>query len=574
MRWLIFFLAMMLIPGLNPQAFCQSDFSTRNPLARRSMERAVEAYQSGNYELALTRASQAIRRDPGFREAHILKAEVFFTMGDHHESANAYRLAIGLDPEAYPQARYYLGLSLIHTGQYAEARKWIEEFLAFPSIPPSLEKSTRELMAQCDFALAAMDHPVPFSPENLGGGVNSPTAEYSPALTIDGKTLVFTRRSPGGAGREAGRETEDFYVSRWESGQWSPAVNLGPPINTEGNEGAQSLSADGQTMYFTACGRSGGQGSCDIYFARMENGRWGQARNMGRVVNSAAWDSHPSVSSDGKTLYFSSARAGSHGPMDLWKTDWDENLGWQTPVNLGPDINTTGREMSPFIHPDGQTLYFASDGHQGMGGLDIFLSRRDAEGNWSSPVNLGYPINTHADEFSLFVDAGGSRAYFASDIEGGCGDLDIYSFELYEEARPKPVVGIVGLAGGGDEPESMKVIGEGDPVVLRNIFFDTDSYRLKPESMEEIRLLFGLLKDHPGWKVEISGHTDNVGGDAYNLALSENRARSVVQALVDMGIDPSRLTYKGHADTRPVDTNETAGGRANNRRTEFTILKF
>jgi outer membrane protein OmpA-like peptidoglycan-associated protein/cytochrome c-type biogenesis protein CcmH/NrfG len=577
MKSILSFLVLSLVVLQGMTAVCQSGFSSRSGAALRAMGRAVEAYQSGDNELALSEAQRAIRRDPDFLEAHLLKAEIFSGTGRYAESAGAYREVVRLDPMAYPQAHYFLGYSLLRTGQYMEARQSFLDFLRISETSLSLRKLSESHLAQCEFAIRAMEDPVPFQPENLGRGVNSRHAEYSPALTIDGNTLVFTRRRPSDAARTIGPETEDFYISHREGGNWGTAANLGPPINTSANEGAQSVSADGRELFFTACGRPGGVGSCDLYHSRLVDGQWGEPVNLGIPVNSEAWDSHPSISADGKTLYFSSGRQGSIGSMDIWKTEWEAGHGWGEPVNMGPVINTVGREMSPFIHPDGQTLYFASDGHMGMGGLDLFFSRRDGEGNWSEPVNLGYPINTHADEFSLIVDARGLRAYFASDIEGGYGDLDLYEFELYEEARPTPVAAITGLATGtGEEggPEPLTIIAEGEPVVLRNIFFDTDSHALKPESMAEISQLSELLRENQGWTVEISGHTDNVGPHAYNLVLSENRARSVVDALTDLGIDPDRMSYKGYADTRPVDTNETAEGRANNRRTEFTVVRF
>jgi outer membrane protein OmpA-like peptidoglycan-associated protein len=575
-RFVPFFIFPLLLMLVLPAA-SQADFSSSSTQARRAMARAVEAYQAGNSELALSEVRRALQRDADFLEAHLLKAEIYSGSGRHEESIAAYREVIRIDPAAYPQASYFLGYSLMRTGQFKEAKAHFLRFSGLPEASQALSELAGRHLERCRFALDAKQHPVPFQPVNIGPGVNSGYAEYSPALTIDGNTLVFTRRRPADPVSGIGPETEDFYVSHRVDGNWGPATNMGPPVNTMANEGAQSISADGRELFFTACGRPGGFGSCDLYYARRVDGEWSEPVNLGSVVNSGAWDSHPSISSDGKTLYFSSGRQGSAGPMDIWKTRWKDGQGWQKPENIGPVINTGGREMSPFIHPDGRTLYFASDGHMGMGGLDIFMSRRDDEGNWSEPMNLGYPINSHADEFSLVVDAAGLHAYYASDKEGGYGDLDIYVFELYEEARPRPVAAITGFAGPADDPEdreSLTVIAEGDPVVLRNIFFDTDSYALGPESMEEIGRLFRLLKENPSWTVEISGHTDNVGTFEYNQALSANRARSVVNVLTEMGLDPGRLSYKGYADTHPVDTNETEEGRANNRRTEFTVLRF
>ena len=230
-------------------------------------------------------------------------------------------------------------------------------------------------------------------------------------------------------------EEDFFYCDRLDTG-WHKAVNLGPPINTHGNEGALCISPDGKMIFFAACNRPDSYGSCDIYWSRKEGNHWTVPENLGPVVNSPAWDSQPSFSSDGKTLYFASKRQGGKGSSDIWKTELQPDGQWTEPVNLGDSINTKAEEMAPFIHPDNQTLYFSSRGHPGMGGLDLFYSRKDANGNWTRPVNLGYPINTSADEITLVVNANGDVAYISSDKLGGKGRQDIYSFKLYENARP------------------------------------------------------------------------------------------------------------------------------------------
>lgn len=638
-------LLLLVFFALDAMAQGSNQLTTRNARARRSFERAIEAWRMRDDSRTVAELRLAIENDPGFVEAYLLLGEVYFSLEYYQESIPNYQRALEINPDFYPQLRYYLGVSLLKTGQYAEARTHFLDFLALGNISENLMLASRAGLATCDFALEAMASPVPFNPINLGDSINSPYPEYSPALTTDEKTLIFTRKIPRmeSHGPSAEHFHEDFFLSTFENGTWSPAGNLGPPINTPGNEGAQSISADGRHLFFTACNRPDGMGSCDIYYAYRSGREWTLPANLGPVVNSGAWDSQPSISPDGKTLFFSSARNGSIGKMDIWYTTLDDQGQWTAPQNLGPVINTEGREMSPFIHHDNETLFFASDGHLGMGGLDIFYSRRDSLGQWSEPVNLGYPINSYGDEFSLIVGAGGLNAYFASDLFGGFGDTDIYHFELYEEARPTPVTymrGVVYDKESGDKLQAtfelteletgqvitqstsdrqtgeflvaiptgkllglnvshpgflffsehfsyeetrtgadpylrdipLQPIREGEAVVLRNIFFDTDRYDLKPSSEAELQKLVKLLQGNPRLKIEISGHTDHVGTYAYNLELSRNRARSVMQYLIDAGIDPSRLSFEGYADTRPIDTNETEEGRANNRRTEFKIL--
>ncbi len=430
-----------LAPGMPAVAQEGRELSTTDRRAGQAYEQAWEAYRLYDHQAAIASLERAVGRDDRFIEAHLLLAEVHFSLGGYAESIPSFRQVIALDPGFFLPAFHYLGKALLRTGHYAEARQQLMRFLEVERDTSPLVENTRDYLARCEFAIKAIDNPVPFEPVNPGRAINSADQEYSPALTADEQTLIFTRKKQRAEapGIRGGGYYEDFYISHFLQGQWTPAQNLGPPLNTAGNEGAQSLSADGRQLFFTACNRPGGVGSCDIYYSNRRGNTWSTPVNPGKPLNSEAWDSQPSISADGRTLYFASSREGSHGPMDLWVATLEEDGQWSTPTNMGAVINTGGRELSPFIHPDGQTLYFASDGHPGMGGLDIFYTRRNEEGEWTAPVNLGYPVNTHGDEFALIVGAGGETAWFASDMEGGYGGSDLYTFTLYPQARPRPV---------------------------------------------------------------------------------------------------------------------------------------
>jgi outer membrane protein OmpA-like peptidoglycan-associated protein len=621
------------------------DLSTKNRRARHSFERAEAAYRLHDNEQAVRELMQALDRDDQFVEARLLLAEIYYHDGDYQKSIPHWQAAINIDSLFFPAAHYYLATAYFYTGQYGRAQKLFHFVTEMDSLSDTMMEKSRDLLLDCEFALHAIENPVDFVPVNPGQTINSRYAEYSPALTADEQTLIFTRKKPLYEDETMGivHYFEDFYVSHFRQGAWQEAENLGPPLNTIGNEGAQTITPDGRDLYFTACNRPGGLGGCDIYYSRKHGNRWSVPENAGRPINSAAWDSQPSISADGQSIFFSSSRAGSIGPADIWMATRNESGNWNTPVNLGSAINTKGSEISPFIHADNKTLYFASDGHPGMGGLDIFFSRRDAEGNWSKPVNIGYPVNTYSDEFALIVGASGQYAWFASDTEGGYGDTDLYSFELYPEARPSPVTYMKGIVFDIDtnEPLSadfeltdvqsneliiaakseqddgsflvaipagrdlalnvskkgylffsehfsyadhrtapepylrnipLKQISEGYSIILRNIFFETDSYALKQSSSPELEKLLAFLKNNPEIHIEISGHTDSTGSFDYNTELSENRARSVYDYLTRHGVSEKRLRYKGYADVKPVDTNDTEEGRANNRRTEFEII--
>lgn len=621
------------------------DLSTSSRRARRDYLRAEEAWRLYDKSVAVENLEQAISRDPNFIEAHLLLAEIHYQNEDYDQSIMPLKQAISINEDFFPMAHFYLAKSYFYTAHYHEALDIFNKVIK-GEYPENRITESYRYIESCEFALYAMENPVPFTPENAGPAINSEYSEYSPALTADEQTLIFTRKKPlpGYAAVWQTSYHEDFYISHFQDGSWQEAVNLGPPLNTDGNEGAQTVTADGRQMFYTACNRPDGVGRCDIYFSERRGNAWTTPVNLGRPVNSPAWDSQPSVSADGSTLYFASSRRGSIGNIDIWKTTLDDSGNWTEPVNLGPLINTPGRELSPFIHPDNKTLYFASDGHPGMGRLDIFVSRRKEDGSWGEPQNLGYPINTHRDEFALIVGASGKNAWFASDVEGGYGKSDLYYFELYPDARPTPVTYMKGIVYDAETNEPLNAvfdlidlekgititsassdavdgsflvtvptghdlglhvaknnylffsayfsysetrtaiepyirniplqpIHEGSRVVLRNVFFETDSYTLQPESMPELERLRNLLQENPAMHIEIGGHTDSTGTYEYNLELSEKRAKRVYNYLIEEGISKERLRYKGYADTQPIDTNQTEEGRANNRRTEFRVFQ-
>ncbi len=639
----VFVVSLLCADGLPAQT---SDGLTSNSRrARRAYERAEAAYHLRDHENAIKELKNALERDDEFIEARLLLADIYFQDGKYSQSIPHWQTAIAIDSLFFPAAHYYLGTAFLRSGQYRDAQQYLHTVIEMNIIRSSMIENSKQMLLVCDFALDALENPVDFKPVNPGSAINSRHAEYSPALTADEQTLIFTRKKPLYENTSQGYiyYYEDFYVSHYRDGEWLKAENLGPPLNTTGNEGAQTITADGRHLYFTACNRADGLGSCDIYYSRREASGWSKPVNVGPPLNTAAWESQPSISVDGQSIFFASSRPGNIGTTDIWMATRSASGNWNNPENLGPVINTRSNELSPFIHADNQTLYFASDGHLGMGGLDIFYSRRDAQGNWGEPKNIGYPINTHRDEFALIVGASGQWAWFASDIECGYGDSDLYVFELHPGARPTPVTYMKGFVfdidtnepiGAGFElsdvqsgelitaseadpndgsfmvaiptgrdlalnvshpgylffsehfsyadhktsPDPylrnipLKPISEGYSVVLRNIFFETDSYDLQESSFAELDNLFDLLMQNPEMNVEISGHTDSTGSFDYNMELSENRARSVHDYLINKGVAAGRVRYKGYADTIPVDTNETEEGRANNRRTEFKII--
>jgi outer membrane protein OmpA-like peptidoglycan-associated protein/Tol biopolymer transport system component len=326
-------------------------------------------------------------------------------------------------------------------GMYKETESNLAIFLSHPKATSKNIREKAELLrAKNAESIRLADEEVPFDPFNLGDSINTQYDEYFPVITLDGNSIIITRRylRP----EPIPHLEEDFFISTRDSnGIFGKTLRIPEPINSNLNEGAQSLSADGRYMFFSLCEERGeiGYGSCDIWCSRFTNGKWNQPFNLGYPVNTKYWESQPSFSSDGRTLYFCSNRPDGYGTSDIWKTTIKDDGTWSEPENLGSTINTSGMENSPFIHADQKTLYFSSNGHAGLGGMDIFVARIDEDGKFEKPVNLGFPINTYADEKTLSVNRTGDTAYFASDKLNGLGGDDIYGFALYEKARPQVV---------------------------------------------------------------------------------------------------------------------------------------
>lgn len=641
----------IIIAGFLPMSFFssiqgQTGLATSSKKALKAFESAEMAFRFEEYRKAEELLKEAVAIDPLFFEAFILLGELYEQTKADSSAIDAYRRAVKLAPDKYPAAFFYLASLEFSNGMYEPALEHYEAYLSYKSTQEKNRKIAEKNVLNSRFAIEALKNPVPFAPVNLGRNINTEANEYFPCLTADNQTLLFTRLVQD-AESFSGRQ-EDFFTSNWSGNEWQPATNIGPPINTIYNEGAPTLSADGNILIFTACesvngygpGRSG-YGRCDLFISERIGSSWSVPRNMERPVNTRHWESQPAVSSDGRSLYFVSNRDGYY---DIYVTMMDDAGNWTEPEKLGKNINTDGYEGSVFIHPDNQTLYFSSDGHVGMGGLDIFMSRRDTAGEWGPPVNLGYPINTHKDENSILVSADGMLAMFASDREEGFGGLDLYAFELYEEVRPQFVTYLKGVVfdektgeklharfeltdlmngevavrsfsntGSGEFLVSlptdrdyaltvskdgylffsenfslsgvhlttdpylkdipMKPIKAGETVVLRNIFFETDKYDLKESSLVELQTLIDFMNHNSRIRMEIGGHTDDVGANEYNLHLSRNRAKAVHDYLVSAGVKTGRLVYKGYGASYPIDTNETEEGRANNRRTEFKVIE-
>ncbi len=399
---------------------------------------AINEARSRNYAKALQLLDECIATDNRFVDAWLSKAGVYSEQKKYSQSVETYRTAFRLDSVYFGTFLLPYSIALAGKGEFTAALNAITTFLQRPNLNERTIKSA-EYRKKCYQFAVEYQSKFPqgdyvFTPMNLGDSINTKLLEYFPSVTIDANTLVFTRRIGH----------EDFFVSEKRNAVWSKAVPLPGNLNTEENEGAQTISQDGRLLIFTGCNMQDGLGSCDLYFSYLTKNGWGERINLGRIINTEYWESQPSLSPDKRALYFAARDPSGYGGSDLFVSYLQPNGNWGTPENMGPEVNTNADESCPFIHADNQTFYFTSSGHPGYGGTDLFLMRKQADGKWSKPQNLGYPVNTIDDEGSLVIASDGKTAYYASDGADSRGGLDIYSFELPVPDRPSKTLWVKG----------------------------------------------------------------------------------------------------------------------------------
>lgn len=410
-----------------------------NKKAERYFQAALSLYRSQQYEQALEQLIKAEKNSPNLAKIFLLRADIYADKQQDSLSIVAYQKAVDLEPQRYSSAYKLIAQMAYKNGQYKTSKEAMQHYLTYVKTAGDTAKVAKASnhIEDCNFALEQMSHTCNYFPQNMGQAVNTNKPEYFPCPNLFQNSLWFTRRLDSNGGTQ-----EDFFISHYQPTiGWSLAEALPYPINTLYNEGAASLSADGQFLVFAACETqpSGGAygdgkhgfGSCDLFYSQRINGKWTQPKNMGRAINTSMWESQPSLSADGRTLYFIRATNRSKANTDIYMSKRLPTGEWTKAETLPSYINTPQKEMSVMIHPNDCALYFASNGHRGMGGLDIFVCRRPHSlSAWEKPENLGYPINTYKDENALQVSHDGQTAFFASDREGGFGDMDLYSVQL------------------------------------------------------------------------------------------------------------------------------------------------
>jgi outer membrane protein OmpA-like peptidoglycan-associated protein len=325
--------------------------------------------------------------------------------------------------------------------QLNEAIATFEKFKTFLVETDPMNKEVVHQIAMCQNAMELILSPVTIKIDNLGSNVNSAYDDYSAVFPADESVLYFTSRRPGttGGGTDPadGKYFEDIYYCLKKDSMWMPAVNIGTPINTNGNEATVGVSVDGQQLLIYRDDKGDG----NIYTSRLSGGTWSAPAKLNENVNTPGWEPNASISSDGQYLYFSSNRAGGFGGRDIYMSKMLPNGQWGKAVNLGPTVNTPYDEDAPFIHPDNTTLFFSSQGHKSMGGFDVFFSTRNSDtARWSEPLNIGYPVNSTDDDIFYTPTADNKRAYYSSTKSGGYGGTDIYMITFPEQRQAQLTV--------------------------------------------------------------------------------------------------------------------------------------
>ncbi|MBT9391846.1 PD40 domain-containing protein [Hymenobacter sp. NST-14] len=639
--------------------------------AQKAIKQGDEFYDMDppRYEQALPHYLAAQKFNPSNDQLNFRIGDCYLHSGFKPRALEYLQRAYQLNPDVDPRIHYLLG-----RGLHLNA-KWDAAIAEYKRATPAtgakntagLIQDIQKKIRECENGRKLAAKPSRVFIDNAGPGVNSPFPEYGPVITADESVILFTSRRAGSTGGNTDPETGGFFEDVYQSTRegkdgWSAAQNLGENINTEGHDATVGLAPDGQRLLVYMEDNGG-----DLHEANLRGVEWRKPQKLGSRINSKYHESSASYTPDGRSLYFVSDKEGGLGSRDIYKIEID---GRGPAQNLGSVINTQYGEEGVFLHPDGKTMYFSSEGHNSMGGYDIFKSVFE-NGKWSTPENLGWPINTPDDDVFFVISASGRHGYYSSFRDDGLGSKDIYQITFLGAEKPPvlsqedqllasrvqpvketllaPPVAIVAaqvtilkgvvteeasrqpleatidvidntlnqviasfqsneksgrylvslpsgvnygivvrkegylfhsenfdLPAGSAYAEvvkdiALKKLDVGVKVVLNNIFFDFDKATLRKESTGELERLLKLLTETPALRLEISGHTDNVGKAEYNKDLSQRRAKAVVDYLVAKGVDKARLTFAGYGDTQPVAPNTSKTGRQLNRRTEFKV---
>jgi outer membrane protein OmpA-like peptidoglycan-associated protein/tetratricopeptide (TPR) repeat protein len=443
------FLIFLLIIASALHAFAQEDEAcpdVENKKAKKLFDQGFEKFRDKKFNEATPLFREVLEIDSSCGKCFFFLGLMSFKKVDYNLKAakKYFEQSVELCPDFDIYVYYYLGDIYYGAEDWAMAEKNLSKFLKDPTKIDSDADQARagDMLKYAKMYNKVFSNPVPFNPVCIKG-VSSPTDEYIPSMTPDGENMFYARviQMPPNKSDLIKKDVfiEKFYYSQKKNGAYDNGQEMPYPFNVYQNEGGATLTIDNKELYYTVCKDKGSYYNCDIYYTKKDaDGMWEDVVALANVNNDDTWESMPCISSDGMTLYFISDRPVGYGGYDIWFSKKSDKGEWSFPENAGKNINTSGNEKTPFLHSDGQTLYYSSDSPNltGLGSYDIYYSRLQPDGSWGKPVNLGYPINSDADDAGFFVSLDGKTGYFTSNKLKGAGGWDVYSFELYKEARP------------------------------------------------------------------------------------------------------------------------------------------
>lgn len=415
-----------------------------NAKSKKAYKKAKSAANSRLYAKANQYLKEAIDDQSDFVDAHFLLARISLEQKNENLAAQNFKKVIEICADYSPEVYWLLANIEFNGGLYKEAEQNFKTYLTFVNLDPKNRTLAQERLKKAIFLNQMYSNPVPFQP-TLVQGISTSEDEYLSIFSPDNELALFVRRGVRQEkGMLASSTLEEFVMAKTDSnGIFNKGELMPYPFNLNRNQGSASLTIANNEMYLSICEIVDNYNNCDLFYTFIDKGFWGDLKRLKYPVNTpSSWESQPSISSDGNTLIFTSARMGGVGKTDLYSVQKNENGEWTNLQSLS--FNTEGSEKSPFLHPDGKTLYFSSDGLQGLGGYDIFYCKLDSNGEWTTPKNIGFPINSEQDDLGFFVSTDGKNAYFSSNKLEGAGGLDLYSFSLYKEARPERVLMLKG----------------------------------------------------------------------------------------------------------------------------------
>ncbi|MBE0647092.1 MAG: PD40 domain-containing protein [Bacteroidales bacterium] len=469
---ILLFLVLSGSPSLMAQDSCFVELDKKDA---KLFETGTTDFKRGNYVLAAQTMRDLLTRNPDFADALFILGTSYIKRqdSDFRQAEEYFMKVLEICPDYDLYIHYYLGEIAYSKEDFSATVTHLTAFLKDVDKIKNDEDYNRavSLLDYSGFYKEMITNPVPFRPEVVEG-ISSPENEYLAILSPDNQIAMFTREKKILPDRNSLLQTSGYkekfmYSIRDYDGSFTHGEEMPEPFNINDNEGGATLTADNNVLYYTVCqyDKVSHYLNCDIYFSEFRNDEWKEIKSAGGRINKpGSWESQPSISADGTILFFVSDRPGGYGGYDIYKATRSHGGEWGAPVNMGPLINSSGNEKSPFIHPDGKTLYFSSDGWMGMGGYDVFYVRLQEDGSLKKPLNIGYPINSPEDEVGFFVSTDGTRGFFASNKLKEQGGWDLYTFDLYDKARPDKVLFIKGTVKDENSFEPLKA-----RIELRNV---------------------------------------------------------------------------------------------------------